>query len=506
MRLEIKGLTKRFGSFTANDEIDLVVEPGEIHCLLGENGAGKSTLMNMLYGLLKPTDGEILLDGQAVTFDGPGDALAAGIGMVHQHFMLVPVFTVAENVMLGREQTYGAGVLNRRAARKVVRELSDRYRLAVDPDRLVEDIPVGVQQRVEILKALASQAQILILDEPTAVLTPQEIDELMGIMRELKAQGTSIIFITHKLREVKAIGDRISVIRRGKVVGTTAPSASEQELAEMMVGRDVNLVVSKGAAQPGAPVLTAEGITVIDPRGHVVVKDVSFEARAGEVLGIAGVQGNGQTELIKSLLGLVKPDAGRIELDGKDISKHGPRKSLEHGIGYIPEDRSHDGYVGTFSVRENLVLDLYRTDDFSVGPALKRDAIAENAKARIEEFDIRTENAETPLASLSGGNQQKVVVAREFSRELKVLIASQPTRGVDVGSIEFIHKRIIAERDRGTAVIIVSTELEEIYALADRIAVMYDGRIVATVPPSIPRAELGLLMAGATPEGTVVAS
>jgi general nucleoside transport system ATP-binding protein len=501
MRLEIKGLTKRFGSFTANDQIDLVVEPGEIHCLLGENGAGKSTLMNMLYGLLTPTEGEIVLDGKTVEFDGPGDALAAGIGMVHQHFMLVPVFTVAENVMLGHEQTRGIGVLNRDAARRQVRELSERYRLRVDPDALVENIPVGVQQRVEIIKALAGNAKILILDEPTAVLTPQEIDELMGIMRELKAQGTSIIFITHKLREVKAIGDRISVIRRGKVVGTAPPSASEQELAELMVGRDVQLTVGKDAAVPGAPVLRAEGISVIDPRGHLVVKDVSFEARAGEVLGIAGVQGNGQTELIKSLLGLIKPDAGRIQINGKDISSHGPRQSLEHGIGYIPEDRSHDGFVGKFSVRENLVLDLYRTDEFSAGPALKLDKIAANAKARIEEFDIRTESAESPVASLSGGNQQKVVVAREFSRPLKVLIASQPTRGVDVGSIEFIHKRIIEERDRGTAVVIVSTELEEIYALSDRIAVMYDGRIVATVPPDIPRDQLGLLMAGATPDG-----
>jgi len=506
MRLEIKGLTKRFGSFTANDRIDLVIEPGEIHCLLGENGAGKSTLMNMLYGLLTPTEGEIVLDGMKVEFDGPGDALAAGIGMVHQHFMLVPVFTVAENVMLGHERTRGLGVLHRESARRQVRELSERYRLRVDPDALVEDIPVGVQQRVEIIKALAGNAQILILDEPTAVLTPQEIDELMGTMRELKAQGTSIIFITHKLREVKAIGDRISVVRRGKLVGTAPPSASEKELAEMMVGRDVQLVVGKDEADAGAPVLRAEGITVIDPRGHLVVKDVSFEARAGEVLGIAGVQGNGQTELIKSLLGLVKPDAGRIELNGKDISKHGPRESLEDGIGYIPEDRSHDGFVGTFSVRENLVLDLYRSAEFSAGPALRLDKIAANAKARIEEFDIRTESAETPVASLSGGNQQKVVVAREFSRALKVLIASQPTRGVDVGSIEFIHKRIISERDRGTAVIIVSTELEEIYALSDRIAVMYDGRIVATVPPETPRDQLGLLMAGATPDVTEAAS
>ncbi|KRC46515.1 MULTISPECIES: ABC transporter ATP-binding protein [unclassified Nocardioides] len=499
MRLEIRGLTKRFGSFTANDQIDLVVEPGEIHCLLGENGAGKSTLMNMLYGLLTPTEGEIRLDGEVVSFDGPGDALAAGIGMVHQHFMLVPVFTVAENVMLGHEPTRGP-VLNRAKAREQVRELSERYNLKVDPDALVETLPVGVQQRVEIVKALASHAKILILDEPTAVLTPQEIDELMAIMRELKAQGTSIIFITHKLREVKAVADRISVIRRGKVVGTAEPTASETELAELMVGRAVSLTVAKDAPTVGEPVLRGTGISVVDPRGHLVVKDVSFEARAGEVLGIAGVQGNGQTELIKSLLGLLRPAAGTITLDGQDISRYGPRQSLEAGIGFIPEDRSHDGYVGPFSVRENLVLDLYRSDEFSRGPALKLGAIADNAEARIQEFDIRTESAETPVASLSGGNQQKVVVAREFSRPLKVLIASQPTRGVDVGSIEFIHKRIIAERDHGTAIIVVSTELEEIYALSDRIAVMYDGRIVATVPPDTPRQELGLLMAGAVPD------
>ncbi|MBD8868663.1 ABC transporter ATP-binding protein [Nocardioides donggukensis] len=497
MKLEIRGLTKRFGSFTANDAIDLTIEPGEIHCLLGENGAGKSTLMNMLYGLLDPSEGEILVDDRPVTFVTPADSIAAGIGMVHQHFMLVPVFTVAENVMLGREQTRGLGVLNRAEAAARVRELSERYGLRVDPDRLVEDLPVGVQQRVEIIKALANDAQVLILDEPTAVLTPQEIDELMQIMRELKAKGTSIIFITHKLREVKAVGDRISVIRRGKVVGTASPDTSEAELAEMMVGRSVKLTVDKDAATTGEVVLDARGVTVVDPRGHQVVKDVSFEARAGEVLGIAGVQGNGQTELIKSLLGLVRPAAGEIWLDGRNISTHGPRESLEDGIGYIPEDRAHDGYVGSFSVRENLVLDLYRSDDFSRGPALNREAIAANARSRIEEFDIRTETADSPVSSLSGGNQQKVVVAREFSRPLKVLIASQPTRGVDVGSIEFIHKRIIEERDRGTAVIIVSTELDEIFGLSDRIAVMYDGRIVGTVTPDIAREDIGLMMAGA---------
>ncbi len=343
MKLEIKGLTRRFGTFTANDSIDLTVEPGEIHCLLGENGAGKSTLMNMLYGLLEPTEGEIRVDGQPVHFRSPADAIAAGIGMVHQHFMLVPVFTVAENVMLGREQTRGLGVLDRRRAAAVVRELSERYRLAVDPDALVEDLPVGVQQRVEILKALANEARVLILDEPTAVLTPQEIDELMEIMRSLKEQGTSIVFITHKLREVKAVGDRITVIRRGKVVGTAAPSAPETELAEMMVGRAVRLVVDKQPPTVGRPVLQVEHVTVIDPRGATVVEDVSLEARAGEVLGIAGVQGNGQTELVKTLLGLVRPDAGRIVLDGRDLTRQGPRECLEAGIGYVPEDRAHDG-------------------------------------------------------------------------------------------------------------------------------------------------------------------
>jgi simple sugar transport system ATP-binding protein len=500
MELEIRGLTKRFGSFVANDAIDLTITPGEIHCLLGENGAGKSTLMNMLYGLLDPSDGEILIDGEPVSFASPGDAIAAGIGMVHQHFMLVPVFTVAENVMLGREQTRGLGVLDREQAAELVRELSQRYKLAVDPNALVEELPVGVQQRVEIIKALANEAKVLILDEPTAVLTPQEIDELMGIMRSLKEQGTSIVFITHKLREVKAIGDRITVIRRGKVVGTTPPSTSETDLAEMMVGRSVKLVVDKADAKPGDTVLEARGVTVIDSRGHAVVKDVSFEARAGEVLGIAGVQGNGQTELIKTLMGLVRPDAGQILLDGRDISSHGPREILEDGIGYIPEDRSHDGFVGAFTVRENLVLDLYKQDGFSRGIALRLDEIEQNAKQRIEEFDIRTESFNSPVSSLSGGNQQKVVVAREFSRPLKALVASQPTRGVDVGSIEFIHKRIIAERDKGTAVVIVSTELDEIYALSDRIAVMYDGRIVGTVTPDIPREEIGLMMAGASRE------
>ncbi|MGH3471494.1 MAG: ABC transporter ATP-binding protein [Nocardioidaceae bacterium] len=504
MQLELRGLTKRFGSFVANDHIDLTVEPGQIHCLLGENGAGKTTLMNMLYGLLRPDDGEIRLDGTVMSFASPGDAIEAGLGMVHQHFMLVPVFTVAENVMLGREKTRSLGVLNRREAADMVRDLSKRYKLSVDPDALVEDLPVGVQQRVEIIKAVANEAKLLILDEPTAVLTPQETDELMDIMRALRDAGTSIVFITHKLREVKAIGDTITVIRRGKVAGTAPPTASEAQLAELMVGREVSLVVDKPPAEPGGVVLSVQDLTVIDARGVTVVDDVSFDVRAGEILGIAGVQGNGQTELIKSMLGLVEPAAGVVRLDGRDITRHGTRQSLKAGIGYVPEDRTHDGFVGGFSVRENLVLDQYRSAGFSQSGILKLDAIAENAANRIAEFDVRTEGMETPVSSLSGGNQQKVVVAREMSRPLKALIASQPTRGLDVGSIEFIHKRIIAARDQGTAVLIVSTELEEIFGLSDRIAVMFGGRIVGIVSPDIAREDIGLLMAGAEPAGEPV--
>jgi general nucleoside transport system ATP-binding protein len=497
MQLEMRGLTRRFGTFVANDSIDLTVEPGEIHCLLGENGAGKSTLMNMLYGLLEPSEGEILVDGRPVTFADPGQAIAAGIGMVHQHFMLVPVFTVAENVMLGREQTRGLGVLDRSAAATKVRELSERYGLAVDPEARVESLPVGVQQRVEIIKALANEAKVLILDEPTAVLTPQEIAELMGVMRELKAQGTSIVFITHKLREVKSVGDRITVIRRGSVVGTAPPDTSEGELARMMVGRDVKLVVDKSAAKPGDVVVEVESLSVMDERSHLVVADVSFDVRAGEVLGIAGVQGNGQTELVKAVLGLLRPASGRVRLAGRDISTRGPAQSLAAGLGYIPEDRTHDGFVGAFSVRENLVLDLIRSDAYSRGLALRLDVMARNARERIDEFDIRTESPETPVSSLSGGNQQKVVVARELSRDLRALVAAQPTRGVDVGSIEFIHKRVVEARDRGAAVMLVSTELDEIFALSDRIAVMHEGRIVGVVSPDISREEIGLMMAGA---------
>jgi ABC-type uncharacterized transport system ATPase subunit len=497
MKLEIKGLTKRFGSFTANDAIDLVVEPGEIHALLGENGAGKSTLMNMLYGLLDPDAGEVLLDGVPVTFKTPGDAIRAGIGMVHQHFMLIPVFTVAENVMLGREQTRGLGVLDRGKAVELVRTLSERYGLAVNPTAKVADLPVGVQQRVEIIKALANDAKVLILDEPTAVLTPKEIDELLEIMEQLKQNGTSIVFISHKLKEVKQVADRITVIRRGKVVGDAEPTASEAELAEMMVGRAVSLTVQKDAAKPGRPVLQVSDLSVIDHNGSRVVDDVSFDVQGGEILGIAGVQGNGQTELVKCLIGLLTPAAGSVRVDGLDLARESPRKRLQSGIGYVPEDRAHDGFVGSFTVAENLVLDLYRNEEFTRGLSMSLSAIAANADKRVEEFDIRAQSIEDPVSSLSGGNQQKVVLAREMSRPLKVLLVSQPTRGLDVGSIEFVHRRIVEERDRGTAVLMVSTELDEISGLSDRIAVMYHGKIVGIVSPDTPREQLGLMMAGA---------
>ncbi|TDO66749.1 simple sugar transport system ATP-binding protein [Kribbella sp. VKM Ac-2571] len=498
MHLELSGLTKSFGSLVANDHIDLVIEPGEIHCLLGENGAGKSTLMNMLYGLLQPDSGEIVIDGEKVQITSPSAAIKHGIGMVHQHFMLVPVFTVAENIMLGRENVRVGGVLDRKKAHALVTELSDRYGFEVDPEALVEDIPVGVQQRVEIIKALTNDARVLILDEPTAVLTPAEIDELIGVMRQLKENGTSIVFITHKLKEVKAIADKITVIRRGKVVGQAEPSASEEELAELMVGRAVDLVVDKEPAQPKDAVLRVEGLTVIDERGFTAVDGVDLEVRAGEILAVAGVQGNGQTELAEALLGLTPIAAGRISLDGRDLTGRSTRQRLDAGIGYVPEDRWHDGFVDSFSVAENLVLDLFRKPPFGNGMMLRTDEIEKNAQARVEEFDIRTQGIDQPVSSLSGGNQQKVVLARELSRPLKLLVASQPTRGVDVGSIEFLHSRIVKERDNGTAVLIVSTELDEIAALADRVAVMYRGKVVGVVPADTPRDELGLMMAGAS--------
>lgn len=497
MKLELRGITKRFGSLVANDHIDLTVEPGEIHALLGENGAGKSTLMNVLYGLYQADEGEILLDDAPQRFRGPGDAMAAGIGMVHQHFMLVPVFTVAENVALGHERTRALGRLDLQAARAQVREVADRFGFDVDPDAIVEDLPVGVQQRVEIIKALARDARVLVFDEPTAVLTPQETDELMAMMRQLRDEGTGIVFITHKLREVREVADRITVIRRGRVVGEASPQSTNAELASLMVGRAVELTVQKASAEPGAGGLEVRDLRVRTAEGAVVVDDVSFDVRPGEILAIAGVQGNGQTELTEALMGLQDHVSGSITLEGRELVGATVRAILDAGVGFVPEDRKQDGLVGGMSIAENLVLDRSTAPEFVKAGTLQRRALDRFARERIDEFDIRAQGPLTPAGTLSGGNQQKVVVAREMSRELKLLLAAQPTRGVDVGSIEFIHSRIVAARDAGVAVIVVSTELDEVAALADRIAVMYRGRIVGIVPADTPRDVLGLMMAGA---------
>ena len=502
MKLELQGITKRFGALTANDHISLTVEPGEIHALLGENGAGKSTLMNVLYGLYQADEGEILLDDVVQHFSGPGDAMAAGIGMVHQHFMLVPVFTVAENVMLGHEETKGGGRLDLAAARAKVREISQRFGFDIDPDAVVEELPVGVQQRVEIVKALSRDAKVLVFDEPTAVLTPQETDELMAIMRQLRDAGTGIVFITHKLREVREVASRITVIRLGKVVGEAEPTATNAELASLMVGRAVELTVQKAPATPGDAALVVEGLRVLDALGQVVVDDVSFEVRRGEVLAIAGVQGNGQTELTEAILGLQGRVQGRVTLDGRDITGHSVRRVLDAGVGFVPEDRNEDGLVGEFTVAENLMLDRSQSGPFVRRGALRLAELAAFAVEKVKEFDIRTQGITTPAGRLSGGNQQKVVLARELSRDLRLFVAAQPTRGIDVGSIEFVHKRIVETRDSGVPVIVVSTELDEVVALADRIAVMYRGSIIGIVPADTPRDVLGLMMAGETPRGT----
>jgi len=498
MKLELRGITKRFGALVANDHIDLVVEPGEIHCLLGENGAGKSTLMNVLYGLYRAEEGEILLDDEVQRFSGPGDAMRAGIGMVHQHFMLVPVFTVAENVMLGHEQTKGAGVLDLAAARAKVREISNRFGFDIDPDAVVENLPVGVQQRVEIIKALSRDARVLVFDEPTAVLTPQETDELMAIMRQLKESGTSIVFITHKLREVREVADRITVIRLGKVVGEASPTASNTELASMMVGRAVELTISKAPANPGADAFVVTELSVIDQLNQYVVKDVSFTVRAGEILAIAGVQGNGQTELTEAILGIQPRTSGSITLDGTELLGRSVRRVLDAGLGFVPEDRTEDGLVAEFTIAENLMLDRSKGAPFVKAGTLQLKTLEAFAEEKLAEFDIRAQGIHTHAGRLSGGNQQKVVLARELSRDLRLFVASQPTRGLDVGSIEFVHTRIVQARDEGIPVIVVSTELDEVTALADRIAVMYRGGIVGIVPGDTPRDVLGLMMAGET--------
>ena len=501
MRLELRGITKRFPGVIANQNVSLVVEPGEIHALLGENGAGKTTLMNVLYGLYQPEEGEIRIDDQPVTFHDPGDAIAAHIGMVHQHFMLVPVFTVTENVMLGVESTRGpVGQLDRPAARRRIIEISERHNLHVDPDAMVEDLPVGVRQRVEIIKTLYRKSDLLVLDEPTAVLTPQEDEELFEIMRSLKASGTSIVFITHKLNEVLAIADRITVLRRGRVVGTTTPAeATRESLASMMVGRSVDLIVDKTPAAPGGPVLEVSGLVVRDDRGHVAVNGLDLTVHAGEIVAVAGVQGNGQTELVEAITGLRHPVSGTITIDGSAVRLE-PRDIFEAGVAHVPEDRLEDGCVPGFSIADNLVLNTYYRPPYSKGIRLDLGAIERSATELVANFDIRTPSVFNDIGNLSGGNQQKVIVAREFSRPVKLLVAAQPTRGLDVGSIEYIHRRIVAKRDEGAAVLIVSTELDEVLALADRIAVMYQGRIVDIVDPGRATPELlGLLMGGSAP-------
>ena len=496
MSVELRGITKTFGALVANDHIDLKVNDGQIHAILGENGAGKSTLMNILYGLISPDSGEIFVDGKRVTIHEPSDALNAGIGMVHQHFMLIPVFTVAENIVLGHEKIKGPGTLDLDDARTAIVDIAKRFNFEIDPDAVVETLPVGVQQRVEIIRALIYNAKVIILDEPSAVLTPQETDELLRVMKELREQGKAIIFITHKLREVQEAADEITIIRRGKVVGQAKPSASQEELASLMVGRPVDLEVNKKKFQPGKEILSISNLKVSDATGRALVSDINLAIREGEVLAIAGVQGNGQTELARAIMNLEEFVSGSISLEGHELVGKTVRDSLHTGIAYVPESRELDGLISSFTIAENLILDVFDIAPNAKGPMLDLGYISSNAEKQVKEFDVRIQSVTDPVSSLSGGNKQKVVLARELSRPVRLLVAAQPTRGLDVGSIEFVHERILAERDAGRAVLLFSTELDEVMALADRIAVMYKGSIIDIVSPDVSRSELGLLMAG----------
>jgi simple sugar transport system ATP-binding protein len=498
--VEMHNISKQFPLVLANDDVTFSVQKGEIHALVGENGAGKSTLMNILYGLLRADSGTLAVDGKAAHFTGPGDAIAQGIGMVHQHFMLIPPLTVAENVVLGQEPSK-RGFVDKASANQTVKALSDQYGLKVDPTAKVETLSVGIEQRIEIIKVLYRGAEILILDEPTAVLTPQEVDELFEILGSLKDQGKTIIFITHKLQEVMAVADTVTVMRRGKVVGTVSTQdTTRQDIATMMVGRQVLFRVERTQAEPGEVVLTVKDLNALDNKDLPALRDISFSVREGEILGVAGVEGNGQTELVEVLTGLRKAQSGQVELNGQEITNDSPRLIREKGTGHIPEDRHRRGLVLDFTVAQNMVLGIhYRKpyvrhlglDVINFGP------IREKAQRLLKEFDIRPPDHENPAGNLSGGNQQKVIVAREFDQNPKLLIAAQPTRGIDVGSIEFIHQRLLQARDKGKAVLLISADLEEILSISDRIAVMYEGQVVGTLEPAEATEErLGLMMTG----------
>lgn len=495
MSLELKSITKSFGSLVANDSINLKVERGQIHAILGENGAGKSTLMNIVYGLLKADSGKIFVEGKEVIINEPADALKHGIGMVHQHFMLVPVFTVAENIALGREETKN-NFLSLGEVKKKIKLLADEFKFDIDPDALIEDLPVGVQQRVEIIKALIYDAKVLILDEPTAVLTPQETDELLSVMRTLKSKGTSIIFITHKLREVQQVADEITIIRLGKVVGAVAPTSTQEVLASMMVGRQVDLDANKTEIKAGRIILDINRLSVSNSNGRKIVNSLSLQVKAGEILAIAGVQGNGQSELARAVVNLEDHVNGSIKLDGKEILGSSVQDSLNEGIAYIPESRELDGLIGSFSILENLILDVHDAAPVARRGQLQSVHINQNANKLVKEFDIRAQSIFESVSSLSGGNKQKVVLARELSREVKLVVASQPTRGLDVGSIMFVHQKLLNERSANRAILLISSELDEVLGLADRIVVIFKGELVGEVGSDVSREKLGLMMAG----------